>query len=92
MEELQSNPNQPDFSSLAGMMEHFHSVPFEQFQQDLNDWFSKALLEKGIDPKNLQAGGISNLSSVPGLVSKIYYQAELLTTIYECKINLSDES
>jgi hypothetical protein len=92
MEELQSKSSQPDFSSLTGIMEHFYNVPFEHFQQELNDWFTKALLEKGIDPENIQINGVSNLSSVPDLVSKIYHQAELLKTISESKINLSDES
>jgi len=92
MEELQSNTNQPDFSSLTGIMEHFYNVPFEQFQQDLNDWFTKALLEKGIEAKSIQVNGAANLSSIPDLVSQIYHQAELLKTIFESKINLSDES
>jgi hypothetical protein len=92
MEELQSNTNQPDFSSLTGIMEHFYNVPFDQFQLDLNDWFSKALLEKGIDPENIQVNGTANLSSILDLVSKIYHQAELLKTISESKINLSDEN
>ena len=92
MEELQSNTNQPDFSSLTGIMEHFYNVPFELFQQDLNDWFTKALLEKGIYHENTQVNSAPNLSSVPDLVSKIYHQAELLKTISESKINRSDES
>ena len=75
---------------------HFHSPPklprrlwqdkgqpFDQFQLDLNDWFSKALLEKGIDPENIQVNGTANLSSIPDLVSKIYHQAELLKTLSE---------
>jgi hypothetical protein len=90
MEELQSNNNQPDFSSLTGIMNHFYNVPFEQFQKELNDWFTKALLEKGIDQQNLKLSGDSNLSSLPDLVSKIYHQAELLKTISESKIDLPD--
>jgi hypothetical protein len=92
MDELQSNTNQPDFSTMAKIMEHFYNVPFEQFQQELNDWFSKALLEKGIDPQNIQINGVTSLFSLPELISKIYHQAELFQTISESKINLSDES
>ncbi|WP_259065094.1 hypothetical protein HDF24_00575 [Mucilaginibacter sp. X4EP1] len=92
MEELQSNNNQPDFSSLTGIMNHFYNVPFEQFQKELNDWFTKALWEKGIDPQNIKLSGDSNFSSVQDLVSKIYHQAELLKTITESKIDLPDGS
>ena len=92
MEELQSKNNQPDFSSLTGIMERFYNVPFEQFQVELNDWFSKALLEKGIDLAKLDASDFPNLSNVPELVSKIYHQAELLKTLSDSKINPSDES
>jgi hypothetical protein len=91
MEDLQSTTNQPDFSTLTGIMDYFHRVPFETFQKDLNDWFSKALLDKGIDPENIQIKGHPNLSSVPDLVSQIYHQAELLKTVSEFNIKPSDE-
>ena len=91
MEDLQSKNNQPDFSSLTGIMDYFHNVPFEQFQRELNDWFSKALLEKGIDPEKIQINGHPNLSSIPDLVSQIYHQAELLKTVSEFNIKPSNE-
>lgn len=92
MEEVQLEANQPSFSSLTEIMDHFYNVPFEQFQKELNDWFSKSLLEKGNGTGKLQNLGITNLSSIQDLASKFYHQAELLKTISESKINLPDES
>lgn len=64
----------PDFGSLTGIMERFAQIPYEQFQQELHDWFYTSLSEKGIDLQQLQDKGFANL---PKLVSFIYHDAEL---------------
>ena len=74
MENLKPTNNQPDFGSLTGIMERFAQIPYEQFQQELHDWFYNSLSEKGIDLQQLQDKGFANLSE---LVSFIYHEAEL---------------
>lgn len=74
MDELKPKKDTPDFGTLAGIMERFAQIPYEQFQQELHDWFYTSLSEKGIDLQQLQDKGLSNL---PELVSFIYHEAEL---------------
>ncbi|MDN3584563.1 hypothetical protein [Mucilaginibacter flavus] len=92
MEKSQPKKKQLDFGSMTEIMERFYQVPFEQFQQELDDWFTKALLEKGLDLQKIQDHGKSNLSSLPDLIGKIYHHAELLKTLSETQIKKSDES
>ena len=74
MDELKPNKNTPDFGTLTGIMERFAQIPYEQFQQELHDWFYNSLSEKGIDLQQLQDKGLTGL---PELVSFIYHEAEL---------------
>jgi hypothetical protein len=74
MENLKPTNDQPDFGSLTGIMERFAQIPYEQFQQELHDWFYTSLSEKGIDLQQLQDQGLTRL---PDLVSFIYHEAEL---------------
>ncbi|EHQ24757.1 hypothetical protein Mucpa_0565 [Mucilaginibacter paludis DSM 18603] len=84
MEEAEkSNPESPDFSTLTGIMERFHRVPYEQFQKELNDWFTGNLREQGIDLNTLQEDGIIGL---PNLISEIYHRAEVLQIMSENQI------
>lgn len=88
MEASQSKPNTPDFSTLTGIMERFHRVPYEQFQRELNDWFTRNLLEKGMDLSTLQQNGFPDL---PNLISSIYHRAEVLQTLSENQIKTDHE-
>ena len=38
--------DKPDFSLLSGIIQRSTQVPYEQFQQELNDWFKSGLAEK----------------------------------------------
>jgi hypothetical protein len=88
MEASQSKPNSPDFSTLTGIMERFYRVPYEQFQRELNDWFTGNLLEKGLDLNTLQQNGFPDL---PNLISSIYRRAEVLQTSSENQIKTDHE-
>ena len=74
MENLKPQNEKPDFGTLTGIMERFAQIPYEQFQQELDDWFYNSLSEKGIDLQQLQDKGLARL---PDLVSFIYHEAEL---------------
>ncbi|MFS2187237.1 hypothetical protein ACCC92_11235 [Mucilaginibacter sp. Mucisp84] len=74
MENLKPHQDQPDFGTLTGIMERFAQIPYEQFQQEIHDWFYNSLSEKGIDLQQLQDKGLTHL---PDLVSFIYHEAEL---------------
>lgn len=88
METQKSKPNSPDFSTLTGIMERFYRVPYEQFQRELNDWFTGNLLEKGMDLNTLQQNGFPGL---PNLISSIYHRAEVLNTLSENQIKTDHE-
>jgi hypothetical protein len=74
MENLEPTNEKPDFGTLTGIMERFAQIPYEQFQQELHDWFYASLLEKGIDLQQAQDKGLTQLSE---LVSAIYHEAEV---------------
>lgn len=74
MENLKPN-DQPDFGTLTGIMERFAQIPYEQFQQELHDWFYASLSEKGIDVQ--QQLRLKGLACLPELVSAIYHEAEV---------------
>lgn len=80
----------PEFSSLTEIMERFKSVPYDQFQQELNDWFKRSLAKtQGADTlQNLESSGLGKL---PALVSEIYHRAELQHALSEAKITTGDE-
>jgi hypothetical protein len=84
MDELKPQSHKPDFGTLTGIMERFAQVPYEQFQQELHEWFYTSLAEKGIDQQQLQETGLSNL---PELVSKIYHEAELKKLLHDQSIS-----
>jgi hypothetical protein len=88
MEDLTPLNDQPDFTTLTGIMERFHHVPYEQFQKELNDWFTSNLLEKGMDLNELQRKGFHGL---PDFISQIYHRAEVLQTLSENQIKNDHE-
>jgi hypothetical protein len=88
MEEFKPDGKPLNFGSLSGIMERFGRVPYEQFQQELNDWFTNNLREKGIDMADLEKRGYPGLSE---LISLIYHKAELLQTLTESKIKMKDD-
>lgn len=74
-------------TSLTAIMERFLSVPYEQFQQELHDWFYTSLSEKGIDVQQLlQREG---LACLPQIISTIYHEAEVKQLLNDQSI--SDE-
>ncbi|GAA4910147.1 hypothetical protein [Mucilaginibacter defluvii] len=80
MDELKPKSEHPDFTSLTEIMERFRTVPYEQFQQELEEWFTRSLAAQGRDADDLAALGFPNL---PQLISKIYHQAEVMQTLSE---------
>jgi len=75
MENLKPTNDQPDFGTLTGIMERFAQIPYEQFQQELHNWFYNSLSEKGIDVQ--QQLRLKGLACLPELVSAIYHEAEV---------------
>ncbi|NOW95989.1 hypothetical protein [Mucilaginibacter sp. SG564] len=90
MDEKNALPEMPEFSSLAEIMERFRTVPYDQFQQELNDWFTRGL-NKTQDANSLQNLENSGLGKLPALVSEIYYRAELQHALSEAKITTGNE-
>ena len=78
-------PETPEFKSLTEIMDRFNAVPYDQFQQELNDWFYRTLdmQQGGSGLQDLKTSGIGNL---PALVSEIYHRAELLSALSDAKI------
>jgi hypothetical protein len=73
----------PSFSTLTEIMERFQTVPYEQFQQELQDWFMRSLEAQGRNAEDLAQQGFPNL---PELISNIYHQAEVMQTLSENQI------
>jgi hypothetical protein len=89
MEEVKPDNNPPKFGSLTKIMERFGQVPYEQFQQELNDWFIAGLKENGMDMADLEKQGYPDLST---MISSIYHKAEVLQTLADVKIKPDHES
>jgi FMN phosphatase YigB (HAD superfamily) len=71
--------NRPDFSTLIGIMERFNGVPYDQFQEELDRWFTK----------EMEANGTANpelLSKLKELSSSIYHEAELRALLNDAEI------
>jgi hypothetical protein len=68
--------DQPDFSTLTGIMEYFTKVPFEIFKKELTGWFMKEL--PGKRPDLVNSNGEPDLPEGFGeLIESIFRQAEL---------------
>jgi hypothetical protein len=91
MDAKKALPEKPEFNSLTEIMERFNTVPYDQFQLELNDWFTRGLA-KGQDAESLQNLQTSCIGNLPALVSEIYHRAELLTALSEAKITTGNES
>ena len=81
----------PEFDSLTEIMERFKTVPYDQFQRELNDWFYRNLAnnQEGSELQNPENSCIGNL---PALVSEIYHRAELLSALSDVKITTGNEN
>lgn len=73
----------PSFSTLMEIMERFQTIPYEQFQQELQDWFTRNLEAQGRNAEDLAKQGFPNL---PELISNIYHQAEVMQTLSDNRI------
>ncbi|AMR32374.1 hypothetical protein A0256_13555 [Mucilaginibacter sp. PAMC 26640] len=91
MDAKKALPEMPEFDSLTEIMERFNTVPYDQFQLELNDWFYKNLAknQEGSELQNLENPCIGKL---PALVSEIYHRAELLGALSVAKITTGNES
>lgn len=78
----QNSPVPSTFSSITEIMEHFRTVPYEQFQQELQSWFEQGLAkQRAVNPVDRQAPpAFANLRE---LVSFIYHDAELKQLLNE---------
>lgn len=83
-------PEMPEFSSLTEIMERFNTVPYDQFQRELDEWFKRNLAKTqgGDSLQNLENSGLGKL---PALVSEIYHRAELQHALSEAKITTGNE-
>ena len=83
-------PEMPEFGSLTEIMERFYTVPYDQFQRELDDWFKRNLAKTqgGDSLQNLENSGLGKL---PALVSEIYHRAELQHALSEAKITTGNE-
>jgi hypothetical protein len=86
MEDLKPSNYQPNFGSLTEIMERFQSVPYEQFQSELQNWFEQNLSEqKGLKNRE-DLHEAPNFLKLLALISKIYFQAEVNQTLAEANI------
>jgi hypothetical protein len=90
MDAKKAHPEMPEFSSLTEIMKRFNTVPYDQFQQELNDWF-KRNLAKTQSAESLQKLESSGIGNLPALVSEIYHRAELLHALSEAKITGNED-
>ena len=66
----------PDFSSLRKIMERFHEVPYGQFQQELDTWFTEGM-------QNGSNANMEFLSRLKDLASSIYHEAEVKQLLHD---------
>jgi hypothetical protein len=91
MEDLKPSNYQPNFGSLTEIMERFQSVPYEQFQSELQNWFEQNLSEqKGLKNRE-DLHEAPNFLKLLALISKIYFQAEVNQTLAEANIQSNSD-
>jgi hypothetical protein len=80
----------PSFKTLTDIMERFQTVPYDQFQQELQSWFEQDLTrQQGLTTAELQKS--PNFRQLLGLVAKIYHQAEVNQTLSDNQITRSHD-
>lgn len=91
MEELPASNHPPEFHSLTAIMERFQTVPYAQFQQELQNWFEHHLAKQlGLaGPQELHAS--PSFLNLPDLISQIYHQAEVSNLLSNAKINTNEQ-
>ncbi len=73
----------PDFSTLSGIMDYFHKVPFETFKEKLKEWFMKELPEKR--PDLVRPGGEIDLP--PGFFNFIEQLCKTAEEMDQSRLN-----
>jgi len=74
----------PDFSTLSKIMERFKAVPYNQFQQELDAWFSEGMRQQGkVDT--------DYFSQLKILTSSIYHHAEVMELLKDLKTGGSND-
>lgn len=56
MDVKQAEKHPTEFNTLSEIMEYFHSVPFDDFRKNINEWFIKQLKKKRPDLMCEQSG------------------------------------
>ena len=69
----QMQGKQPDFASLSEIMKRFEQVPYIQFREELNNWFSLNY------PNHTIKGDPKFLNQLRELTNDIFKNAEILT-------------
>ncbi|QXV63998.1 hypothetical protein INP83_12915 [Mucilaginibacter sp. 21P] len=89
MEEQNFN-QKPSFTTLTDIMDRFQTVPYAQFQQELQSWFEQNLAkQKDLTQEELHQD--PDLQQLLALVAKIYHQAEVNQTLSDNQITQSDD-
>jgi hypothetical protein len=90
MDERSASKNPPSFTTLTDIMERFQTVPYDQFQQELQSWFEQNLAkQKGLTTAELQKS--PDFQQLLALIAKIYHQAEVNQTLSDNQITQSDD-
>lgn len=65
-------------------MEHFNNVPYSQFQQEIDAWFTDGMQSRGeFDPELL--------SQLRELASSIYHKAEVMQLLRDAEVGNNDD-
>jgi hypothetical protein len=91
MEELQAINTPREFHSLTAIMERFQTVPYEQFQQELQNWFEQNLAKQQDLNGRQEPQEFPDFLKLQELISKIYHQAEVSQTMADARITQADE-
>lgn len=89
MDEQNFNPP-PSFTTLTEIMERFQTVPYKQFQQELQSWFEQSLAKKkDITTEELHRS--PDFQELLGMIAKLYHQAEVHQTLSDHQITHSHD-
>ncbi|MGY3211926.1 hypothetical protein [Mucilaginibacter sp. HD30] len=76
----------PSFTSLTTIMEHFQTVPYDQFQEELQSWFERNLArQKGLRTAE-EIKNSPDFITLEKLIGQIYHQAEVYQTLADNQI------
>jgi hypothetical protein len=79
------------FTTLTAIMERFQTVPYDQFQQELQSWFEQGLAQNMGLPNTKELQTSPDFQKLLELIGQIYHQAEVSQTLTDAQIQTSDE-